>query len=135
MSRGGAQPKPTPPTRPLELVPRRGVRGPKAPAYLEPVTRRWYAGIVRTYELEPHHFKLLEGAGAAWDQYEAARAIVAREGLTYLDRFKCPRARPEVAIMRDARILYARLLRELALDVTAPGDARPPGLGAGLRRS
>jgi hypothetical protein len=47
-------------------------------------------------------------------------------GLTYEDRFGCPRARPEIAVERDSRIGFARLVRELGLDVNNPDDARPP---------
>src|SRR3954447_1015673 len=46
--------------------------------------------------------------------------------MTYLDRFKQPRGRPEIAIERDSRLRFARLLRELALDVSDPDDFRSP---------
>jgi hypothetical protein len=59
----------------------------------------------------------------------AAREVLDKDGLTYTDRFGAPRARPEVAIERDSRIAFARLVRELALDVEAPPEpSRPPAL-------
>ena len=80
--------------------------------------------------MEPHHIKLLTLAAEAWDRCQEAREILAEEGLTYEDRFHQPRARPEVAVERDSRIAFARLLRELALDVESPGSVgRPPGIG------
>lgn len=68
------------------------------------------------YELEPQHLRLLRLACEAWDRAEQARKVLRRRGLTYRDRFDQPRARPEVAIERDSRMAFARLLRELDLD-------------------
>lgn len=99
---------------------------PKPPKHLRAQTRRWWSGIVADYDLESHHLRLLTLAAEAWDRGEEAREILATEGLTYDDRFGQPRARPEVAIERDSRIAFARMLRELALDVAPPEEARPP---------
>ncbi|MEJ7714176.1 MAG: hypothetical protein WKF40_00095 [Thermoleophilaceae bacterium] len=54
---------------------------------------------------------------------------LAQHGTTYTDRFGQPRARPEVNIERDARIAFARLLRELDLDGEPAPDPRPPRAG------
>jgi phage terminase small subunit len=107
----------------------------KAPPHLAPATQQWFLQVVGEYELEEHHVRLLTAACEAWDQMTAARAAIAREGMgmTYTDRWGQPKARPEVAIARDATVTFARLLRELALDVSTPDDSRPPGLG-GRRR-
>ncbi len=107
----------------------------KAPKHLAPLTRKWFLRVVRDYELEEHHVRLLTAAGEAWDEMTRAREITGRDGLTFLDRFGQPKARPEVAIGRDARIAFARLLRDLALDISAPDDVRPPGLSSGRRRT
>lgn len=101
----------------------------KAPAHLKPATRDWVDRVEATYELEPHHTRLLTLAAEAWDRCQQAREALAKEGLTYADRFGTPRARPEVAIERDSRIAFARLIRELALDIDAPRESRPPVIG------
>jgi phage terminase small subunit len=101
---------------------------PKAPGHLQPATRRWFEQVLADFDLEPHHLHLLVLAGEALDRCEQARAVLQREGMTYVDRFGAPRARPEVAVERDSRIGFARLLRELALDANAPQDPRPPGI-------
>jgi phage terminase small subunit len=100
---------------------------PKPPSHLERTTREWWKSVVDDFDLEPHHLRLLQLAAEAWDSAQAARAVIKKEGMTFTDRFGCPRSRPEVAIERDSRIAFARLLRELALDgVDGPDAARPP---------
>src|SRR5262245_4699841 len=99
-----------------------------APAHLRPATRDWFAAVLADYELEEHHTRLLTLAGEAWDRGQQAREVLDREGLTYTDRFGAPRLRPEAGIERDSRIAFARLVRELSLDVEPPSDSRPPAL-------
>ena len=101
----------------------------RAPAHLTPATRHWWESVVEDFELEEHHVKLLTLAAESWDRSGAARRAIEKHGLTYTDRFGAPRLRPEVGIERDHKISFARLLRELALDVDPPTETRPPGLG------
>src|SRR5688572_26321777 len=89
---------------------------PKAPAHLQPATKKWWRQVVADFGFDDHHFRLLQLACEAWDAAQQARAAIAREGQTYTDRFGAPRLRPEVNIERDARIGFARLVRELGLD-------------------
>lgn len=98
-----------------------------APRHLRPATKRWWRDVLDEYDLEAHDIRLLTLAGEAWDRGQQAREIVDRDGMTFTDRFGQPKARPEVAIERDSRIGFARLLRELSLDIGEP-DSRPPGL-------
>ena len=102
---------------------------PMAPQHLRPATRKWWRGVVSDYVLEAHHVKLLTLAAEAWDRCCQARELLAKDGLTFDDRWGQPHARPEVAVERDSRLAFARLLRELDLDVEPPaGPHRPPGL-------
>jgi phage terminase small subunit len=99
------------------------------PRHLSPAAKRWFRAVSTLYELESHHFLLLTLACEAWDRCNAARRALDEEGTTYTDRHGQPRPRPEVAIERDSRIAFARLLRELDLDVNPPVEPkRPPPL-------
>lgn len=101
----------------------------RAPQHLQKATRAWWKSVAEDYFLEPHHIRLLTLAAEAWDRTEEARKAVEKYGLTYIDRFDQPRARPEVSIERDSRLAFARLLRELDLDVDPPASAsRPPAI-------
>ena len=97
----------------------------KAPKHLKPDTGEWFKSVIKDYELEPHHIRLLTLAGEAWDRCQEAREIVDKEGLTAKDRFGQLRQHPAISIERDCRIAFARLLRELNLDVESPETPRP----------
>ena len=92
----------------------------KAPGHLRAPTRRWYSSVVETFELDEHHLRLLSLAGESYDRAEIARLALKEHGLTFLDRFGTPRARPEVAISRDCMATFGRLVKELGLDAELP---------------
>lgn len=104
-----------------------------APDHLQPTTQKWWVQVQEEWTLDEHHARLLTLAAEAWDRCEQARTILKEQGLTYLDRFNQPCSRPEVAIERDSRIAFARLLRELDLDGTATPSSRPPALKSNRR--
>ena len=96
-----------------------------APDHLSKEIAEWYKSVLADYQLEAHHLRLLVLACESWDRCQAARRAVKKHGLTFLDRFDQPRKRPEVGIEIDNRLAFARLLRELALDVFEVDDLRP----------
>ena len=100
-----------------------------APVHLRNDTATWWEQVVNGYELEPHHVRLLTLAAETWDRCQQAREAIDKHGMTFSDRFDQPRPRPEVAVERDSRIAFARLLRELALDAPAVDEVRPPRIG------
>ena len=102
---------------------------PEPPKHLERATKAWFRSVVKDWQLEQHHIRLLTLGCEAWDQCQQAREVLAAEGLTFSDRFGQPRARPEVAIERDSRLAFARLVRELCLDDVDPPESRPPRAG------
>jgi phage terminase small subunit len=102
----------------------------KPPSHLRAETKKWFSSVLEEYELEDHHVRLLTLACEAWDRATLAREAIAEHGLTYLDRFSSPRKRPEVSIAEAATIAFARLVREMSLDVEPPEASRPPGLAS-----
>ena len=98
----------------------------RAPKHLQPETRKWFSEVVHEWGLEPHHIRILTVACEAWDRCCQAREVIDRMGLIYLDRFKAPRARPEIGIERDSRLAFLRAVRELDLDVEPPPQPGRP---------
>ena len=79
--------------------------------------------MVRDFEVAEHHERLLSLAGEAFDRAQEAREALEVDGLFFRDRFGQPRAHPAAAVERDSRLAFARLLRELDLDVDEPEGA------------
>lgn len=106
---------------------------PKAPRHLKAATRRWFDAVVADWELEAHHVRLLTLACEAWDRCQQAREQIAREGLTTSTREGNHKLHPAVRVEDAARIAFARLVRELDLDVAPPAEQKRPPMLRSLR--
>jgi len=97
---------------------------------LKSSTKKFYDGIVKGYDLESHHLRILQLACQALDRAQDAQAALDKYGLTFESKDGTPRPRPEVRIRENAEISFARLIRELALDIepVRDGPGRPPRL-------
>jgi P27 family predicted phage terminase small subunit len=104
------------------------IRPSPAPDHLSPAMSAWWNSVVAAHDLDQHRLRLLEAACGAWDRMVQARQAVAEHGLTFEGK-DGPRPRPEVAIERDARIAFARLVRDLGLDPPKPDKRFMQGLG------
>ena len=105
----------------------------KTPPHLAPETRKWFERVVSEYRLEEHHLRLLQLAGEAWDRCQQARAAVAKDGLT-APFGNGVRTYPAIAIERNSKLAFARLIRELDLDAEPPASwSRPPALHSNRR--
>ena len=93
---------------------------------LHPGTRKWIASVKAEFVLSEHHDMVLELAGRAWDRACDAAQDIAVSGLTFVDRLGNLRPRPSCKIENESTIIFARMLRELALDVELPAALRPP---------
>ena len=102
------------------------------PDHLSAEAAQWWRSVVEAYQLEPHHMKLLRLACEAYDRTQQARAEIDRDGIT-VPAGESVKAHPAVAIERDSRLAFARILREMDLDVEAPQDRRPPALRSNRR--
>src|SRR5207253_8898315 len=102
-----------PAVRPVHLIGEHAVR---PPAHLSPEAKRWWRLVLERYELEDQHLRLLQLAAEAWDRAAQARRILKRDGLVYRDDHGHPRKHLAVSIEEQARLAFARLLRELDLE-------------------
>jgi phage terminase small subunit len=101
----------------------------KSPVHLRPETGKWWLIVHKEYDLVEHHTRLLTLAAEAFDRCGQAREAIGADGITVKTADGGIKAHPCVAIERDARLAFARLLRELDLDVDPPAErSRPPSL-------
>jgi P27 family predicted phage terminase small subunit len=108
---------------------------PPAPKGLSAEAKRWWGEVVDAYDLKAHELLLLRAACQAWDTLQVATATVSKEGQTFRDSNGNIRPHPSVNIARDARIGFARLVREIGLvDEAAAPSGRPPHLNSGKIR-
>ena len=100
-----------------------------APVHLSEASAEWWLAVQEDYELEPHHNKLLGLACEAFDRCQQAREMIDAEGPVTQTADGTLKTHPAVAVERDNRLAFARLLRELDLD-TEPANqpSRPPAL-------
>ena len=106
---------------------------PLGPLHLRPATREWWGSVVTRWELEPHHVKLLTLAAEAWDRSQEAREQLEKDGGLTITKASGPRLHPCVKVKEQAEIAFARLLRELDLDLDAPPAASLPALLRSLK--
>lgn len=91
------------------------------PPHLSPTAAAWWRHVVAGWAPDHHHLLLLRLACEALDQAEAARAVVAREGLTVPTADGSVRAHPCLAAATAARAQFASLVAQLDLDVQPAG--------------
>src|SRR4030095_1756836 len=99
------------------------MKNSKAPSHLRPETRAWWTHVHTNWRLEEHHSRLLTMACTAWDRAEEARQILAKDGIVIGGREAAVRPHPAVAIERDSRLAFARLVAQLNLDAESPADS------------
>ena len=97
-------------------------------AHLSGDMQAFCRGLSRRYAFGAHHEALLIKACEAHDRGEQAKALLNRDGLVTTTKAGEVRPHPCVAVERDSRTAFARLLRELGLSDDVGNDSRPPRL-------
>jgi phage terminase small subunit len=89
--------------------------------------KKFYEKVLEEYDLpETHDRERLSMAAKCLDEIAADERTVKAEGRFIEDRFHQKREHPASKAIRDNKTLFCRIIRELALDITDPGDSRPP---------
>ena len=89
--------------------------GGKPPEHLSKHAKGFWRWANNEYQLTEDDLHLLTMACEALDRCIQARKLLKKRGLTYTDRFGQPKSRPEIAIERDSRLAFARLVKQLGL--------------------
>jgi len=98
----------------------------RSPSGLKKAGKKFYRKVMAEYELlDTHDLERLTQACKCLDEITEGERIIEAEGRFIEDRFKQRREHPAAKSIRDARTLFFRAVRELALDVEPP-ESRPP---------
>lgn len=98
----------------------------QAPKNLSKESAKFWNDILKIYEMQPHHEKILEAACGEWDTVIESRAAIKREGAFFKDRFGQVKAHPAIQVEQKSKNLFRLLVRELGFDLQAPEDSRLP---------
>lgn len=95
---------------------------PDALAHLSEPSVAWLRDLEAAYDLGPHERKLALSAAEALDRSREARERLETDGVLLEDRFGQLKPHPAVAIERDARAQFTRIVCALDLPTyTKPG--------------
>ena len=98
----------------------------QCPKNLSKESHKFWIDILKIYQLQPHHAKILEAACRCWDRVLEARLRVETEGPYFVDRYSQPKPHPALEVETKNKNLFMRLIRELGFDLQSPSDSRPP---------
>ena len=102
------------------------MKTPRAPTGLKTPGKKFWRKVLSEYQLEEaHDLERLFQACGCLDQINECEEIVKTEGRFVLDRFLQKKENPASKAVRDNKVLFCRILRELALDIAVP-DSRIP---------
>ena len=100
------------------------------PGHLSPEAQREWLRLTEEYDLDdPAARLILTTAFEAFDRMRGAQEQLAKDGVTFRDRWGKPRMHPAVTVERDARAAWLAALKQLNLDLEPlrDGPGRPPG--------
>jgi phage terminase small subunit len=102
------------------------------PTALSKNSQTWSKTMARQHDIvEGHRLSLLHLAARCLDTMEEARKQIARGGLTVPSQ-QGIKSHPAVAVERDARAAFARLIKQLKLDKEVKRPVGRPAHGLGV---
>lgn len=112
---------------PAEAVDSKGGNEVKAPKELRtPAGRNFWKKVLKEYELtETHDLERLSMAAKCLDDISEAEERVRKDGMFVKNRYGSTIEHPGMKTIKDCRLLFVKIIRELALDISAP-ESRPP---------
>ena len=100
-------------------------RKQRPPKTLSRAGKLYWTTVTAAYDFDDEGLTLLSQACEMMDRASQAAETIAKDGILQTDRFGVAKPHPATEIERQSRLAFARLRRELNLDVPPP-DSRPP---------
>lgn len=100
---------------------------PKAPAGLKTPGRVFWRKVLSEFRLEESHdLQRLEMACRTLDNLKEAEDRVKTDGMFTTNRYNSVVEHPALKSIKDFRMLFIKIVREMNLDVSLPDESRPP---------
>lgn len=100
---------------------------PKAPAGLQGAGKKFWKQVLSEYELEEaHDLERLAMACKCLDDLAMAEKRVKADGMFVVNRYGSTVEHPGLKMIQSSRLLFVKIIRELALDIVPPAESRPP---------
>jgi hypothetical protein len=93
----------------------------KLPGHLTRSATSWARSVLDDFDATESQVRLVIAAAEAWDRAQQARRAVSRDGAYWKDRLGNLRPHPGLAVERESRAAFARIVGQLDLDA-APDD-------------
>lgn len=103
------------------------IEKPTPPRGLSATAKRVWLAVCEEFDLDAASVDLLTAYAEACARREQARAVLQKEGITFIDKHEQPRAHPCIAIERDAANTQARLARLLGIHKLTETKPTSPG--------
>lgn len=99
---------------------------PRSPGALKAAGKKFWKEVLGEYVLtDAHDLTRLALAAGCLDEIAGAEIILGAEGYFTLDRYGGRRENPASKSVRENKIIFCRIIRELGLDLTTAEEARP----------
>jgi hypothetical protein len=96
------------------------------PGHLSRSILTWASDVLDDFDASESQRRLIIAAAEAWDRAAQARRAIARDGAYVTDRYGSPKAHPAIAVERDSRAAFARILAQLGLDAVEEDEPQAP---------
>lgn len=91
--------------------------------------RRFFDKVMEEAGLEDaHDLERLLMACRCLDDLDVAESRVKVDGMFTINRYGATVEHPAFKTIKDLRLLFVKIIRELSLDIAAPSESRPPRL-------
>lgn len=99
---------------------------PRPPDTLKKAGKNFWKKSLMEYILtDAHDLKRLELAAGCLDEIAGAEVILKSDGYFVLNRYGMRVENPAAKSIRDNKIIFCRIVRELGLDLSGTEDSRP----------
>jgi hypothetical protein len=101
--------------------------GHKLPGHISSSSRSWAESVLDEFEATASQVRLVIAAAEAWDRAQQARRAISRDGAYWTDRLENLRPHPGLAVERESRAAFARIVGQLGPDAADdPEERRRP---------